>query len=233
MNLVFQTTSVSWKYLKFFDCFNFKTFQELGIWSSKKQNVEYIFGLLLMWLYYPCLADFCWREFPTRITHEHFQMPKILWEFHIKQLTEPLFFVYLQPTPHTSTPPLCRNPRNYFQLTLLPCAPQGCGTFRVAQVDGDATTRQVWQQQKMPTTRCQMQRAHTITCLEQQWLFVVELTQPWHDDNFRYHWLVHITRDVPSKRPFWLGQVLGIFPYLKRYDWSTRDIYIRYIRTFF
>ena len=36
MNLVFQTTSVSWKYLKFFDCFNFKTFQELGIWSSKK-----------------------------------------------------------------------------------------------------------------------------------------------------------------------------------------------------
>jgi len=63
-------------------------------------------------------------------------------------------------------------------LTLLRCAPQGCGTFRVAQVDGDATTRQVWQQQKMPTTRCQMQRAHTITCLEQQWLFVVELTQP-------------------------------------------------------
>ena len=56
--------------------------------------------------------------------------------------------------------------------------------------------------------------------------FVVELTQPWHDDNFRYYWLVHITRDVPSKRPFWLGQVLGIFPYLKRYDWSTRDIYI-------
>ena len=73
-----------------------------------KKNVEYIFGLLLMWLYYPCLADFCWREFPTRITHEHFQMPKILWGISYK--TTHRTFVFCVPT---TNPP-------HFDPTFVP-----------------------------------------------------------------------------------------------------------------
>ena len=103
MNLVFQTTSVSWKYLKFFDCFNFKTFQELGIWSSLKK----------MWsislVYSSCdFTTHVLQIFVGGITHEHFQMPKILWGISYK--TTHRTFVFCVPT---TNPP-------HFDPTFVP-----------------------------------------------------------------------------------------------------------------
>ena len=154
--------------------------------------------------------------------------PRFCGEFHIKQHTEPLFFVYLRPTPPHFDPTFVPKPKELLPVdpsalraTRLWHLPRRAGGWRCHDSSSVAATENA--HDSLPDAKGSH---HHLSGAAMAFCCWVNTTLTWWQFSLLLIGSYYSWRDVPSKRPFCLGQVLGMFPYLKRYDWSTRDIYI-------